>query len=274
MTHDRLCWPVTSSPKLAAIYCLTLSKALWTTAGAPAAMSSKSPCNRIPLRNPPVFMRLLHLYRDALRVLIKAGDLPRKMDHLQSSLSLSLIPQDTRAVYQIVFLQGAFKMHPLRTLHRWALAIMSCVCCSVKPSAHHCHVLPRGQPMPHHIGLSHQHPKILRCLMRHRWIRTGWADVLTMMSCVCCSESPSFTGLAASMLPFSPILMYTSPAAPAACASPVMFQDKSHLRAAMSHATLARTEAAYSATDLQRTGMSKLRTQQDGLGRINGVICS
>ncbi len=185
-------------------------------------------------------------------------------------------------IHQVVFLKDAFKMHPTRTLHRShrrALGTTSCVCCSVKPSAHSCHELPRGQPegcwtclitLSCHISIQN----FLRCLMRHRWIRTGWADVLVMMSCVCCSESPSFTGFAASMLPFSPILMYTSPAAPAACASPVMFQDKSHLRAAMSHATLARTEAAYSATDLQRTGMSKLRTQQDGLGRINGVICS
>ena len=51
--------------------------------------------------------------------------------------------------------------------------------------------------------------------------RTCCAEELAMMSCVCCSESPSFTGLAASMLPCSPIRMYTSPAAPAACASPV-----------------------------------------------------
>lgn len=46
MTHDRLCWLVSTSPKLAATYCLTLSRVLWTTAGAPAATSSRSPCKQ------------------------------------------------------------------------------------------------------------------------------------------------------------------------------------------------------------------------------------
>ena len=49
-----------------------------------------------------------------------------------------------------------------------------------------------------------------------------------MMSCVCCSESPSFTGLAASMLRCSPIRMYINPAAPAACASPVYTHIDTH----------------------------------------------
>ena len=45
VTHDRLCLLDSTSPRLLATYCLTLSKDLCTTAGAPAAMSNRSPCN-------------------------------------------------------------------------------------------------------------------------------------------------------------------------------------------------------------------------------------
>ena len=44
MTHAMLCLPDSTSPKLDATYCLTLSRALWTTAAGPAATSSRSPC--------------------------------------------------------------------------------------------------------------------------------------------------------------------------------------------------------------------------------------
>ena len=44
MTHAKLCLPDSTSPKLDATYCLTLSRALWTTAAGPAATSSRSPC--------------------------------------------------------------------------------------------------------------------------------------------------------------------------------------------------------------------------------------
>ena len=54
---------------------------------------------------------------------------------------------------------------------------------------------------------------------------TGCAAVASSSACTCASASPSFTGLAASIAPPSPTRTYTSPAAPAATASP----EEAHL---------------------------------------------